>query len=263
MRLPAELAATPLSFFLWGTSRRATNVLAHALAGVVDREFLWLSIRPGDDRRTEDEDWQARLLPAHRHLPSVAPADLTPDDAGSNLAAWTMRRAENTAGGPGLAGLLDFLRLPPGLRSVAEELDRERGTRCLTVANTDRIRALYPTDADGLRPFCRALTGRGVALIVTSVPPANPARFAFDVVMRIENYPDGAWRTGRVIVEQGLPHPPLRAGAVIDLAELPDYRASAESIDRALRDDRGGPAPSGAGEVSDPPGTPSRRDRGR
>ncbi len=263
MRLPADLSAAPVSVYLWGSSRRAVNVLAHTLAHSVDDGFLWLSIRAEDTIVTEDELWQSRLLGPGRLLPSVAPEDLRPDHAGSNLAAWTTIRATGNAEGGDLGSLLDFLRLPARLKGVAEEIELQRERRCLVVTNTERVRPFYPTEPEGLRPFCRALTSRGVSLIVTSVLPANPGRFAFDLVARVENFPDEAWRTGRVAIEQGFAAPPLRSGASIDLAELPEYRYAAESIDRALHlPEAPGPAAPGLG-LSDPPKTSARRDRAR
>lgn len=233
VNLPSEFTSRPLAYYVWGASRRSANTFAHALAAHLDREFLWWSVREPGAPTTDDAERAAALLPRERALDPVTPEDLVPDDAISNLASWTATRGPRAESPAEVAELLDFLRLPQSVRSVAQGLATDGAPRCLAIANADRVRALYPGEPEGLRRYCRALTTRGIAVVVTSGAPPNPGRFGFDVVLRLENFPAGAWRTGRVAVEQGLERPPFRTGAVIDLSEVPAYRAAAEALERS------------------------------
>lgn len=221
---PEEFRLRALSYYVWGPDRTAANLMAHALAAHADPAFCWMSVREDPRRTTADETWMARLLPPSRRLAAVGAEELRPGEPVAPAVLWTVIRPDNPA--RETERLVDFLRMPERFRAAMEAVEPGTGLRLVVVANTDRIRAYYPADPEAIGALNALWTERGISVVGTSVPPAFPGRFGFDVVLRVEVGSPDDRRYGTLTVEKGLGGGRFQSGQSIPLFTLAPYQRS-------------------------------------
>lgn len=230
VEFPEEFRTAPYSFYLWGRSPRAGHILAFTIARLGDASFRWLSVRESADAPT-DESWVRRFVPESRILPPLLSDALRPGRRVSKEAVNSLIRSDGDASER--TSLEHYLLLPAPLQELLDGDDHAARVRAIVVANTERIRGLYPTDPGRMRPFADIFSRHGVSMISTSLPPPYEGRYAFDIVLRLDVASSDEWRVGRLVVEKGLRSGEFRTGASFSLDELPWYLASGEAIENA------------------------------
>lgn len=232
VELPVELRTNAVSCYVWSRSPRAAHALALALARFVDPAFQWLTVREEPGRPAEEEAWVRRVLPADRIVPPVSPDELR---SPKPVSGETVNSLIRSAGDESERSALDhYLLLPVALQQLLDTGRPGPAVRAVVVANTERIRRLYPTDAGRMRPFAGVFSQHGLSMISTALPPPYEGRYAFDLVLRIDLDTTG-WRTGRLVVEKGLPAPDFATGATLKLEDLPWYLEVGEWISATER----------------------------
>lgn len=232
VELPAEFRSKPRSYYVWSRSRRAGHALALTLGSFADPSFRWISVRESATQQAEEEAWVYRLLPVSRVLAPLTSAELRP---GPQVSRETFDALVRPDGATEDRTTLDhYLRLPPRLQGLLHEDEATTGPRFIVVANSDRIRQLYPIDPGRLRPFTRVFSRSGLSLVTTSIPPPYEGRYAFDIVFRLDVDSAEEWRAGPLIVEKGLGSGEFRTGATFPITELSGYLQTATEIERAM-----------------------------
>jgi len=227
VELPEELRTGAVSGYVWSRSPRAAHAIALAVARFIDPAFQWLTVREDPGRPSEEESWVHHLLPAVRILPPVAPNDLHSPNPVSRETVSALLRVE--ADESERTALDHYLLLPPALQELLDSGRSREGVRAVVVANTERIRRLYPTDAGRMRPFAEVFSQHGLSMISTALPPPYEGRYAFDLVLRVD-LDSSDWRKGRLVVEKGHASRGFTTGATLDLGELPWYIAAGDWI---------------------------------
>lgn len=232
VELPEEIRVNAVSCYVWSRSPRAAHVLALALARFVDPTFRWLTVREESGRPAEEESWVRRLLPADRILPPVSPDELrSPRPVAGDVVKALIRadgeESERTA-------LDHYLLLPVALQQLLDPGGPGPAVRAVVVANTERIRRLYPSDAGRMRPFAGVFSQHGLSMISTALPPPYEGRYAFDLVLRVD-LDTSDWNRGRLVVEKGQLSREFATGATLDLADLPWFLAAGRWISETER----------------------------
>jgi hypothetical protein len=229
--LPPEFRTTPFSCYVWSRSRRAGHVLAFALARFIDPAFRWITIRESTAEPSAEETWVAQVLPKAQVLPPVAVSDFGAGPRVSRESFSSLFRAEGTVAER--TALSYFLLLPPQLQAIMDEEAASPGTRAIVLANTNRIRALYPTDAGRIRVMMEVFPRNGFSVITTSMPPPYQGRYGYSIAFRMDVDSAEEWRRARLVVEKGLPSGELRTGATFSSEELPWYLDAGSAIESA------------------------------
>ncbi|HLM70673.1 MAG TPA: hypothetical protein VK423_04765 [Thermoplasmata archaeon] len=216
---------------MWSRGRRAGHALALAIGRFGDPEFRWLSVRESGSVPSEEEGWVHRLLPESRILAPLTsdelrPGPLVPRESFDALLRTEGAAAERTA-------LDHFLRLPARLQGLLDEGDSPGRPRIIVVANSDRVRQMYPLDPGRLRPFTNLFSQHGLSIVATSIPPPYEGRYGFDIVLRVDLDSSEEWNRGRLVVEKGHRAGEFRTGATLPLAQFPEYMDAGSSIERA------------------------------
>lgn len=230
--LPPEFRSTPLSYYVWSRSWRAGHVLAFAIAQFIDPAFRWISIRKAPAEASDEEPWVRRLLPRSRVGGPVAATEF---GAGPRVPRETVESVFRPEGATDERTALGFfLLLPPQLQEILDEKP-SAGVRAIVLANTRRIRVLYPDDPGRIRVMMEAFPRIGFSVITTSTPPPFEGRYGYSIALRMD--PDSAeeWRPAELVVEKGLPSGDLRTGATIRSEDLPWYLEAGAAIDKASR----------------------------
>ena len=231
--LPPEFRTTPLGFYVWSRSPRASHVLAFALARYVDPGFRWMSIRTVPEAPSEEEPWVRRLLAGNRVIDPLAGSDLGRAHRVSRQTFNSLIRPEGAASER--IALDHFFLLPERLQAILDERVDVSTPRAVVVSNTNRVRDFYPTDPERLRAYTDVFPRSGISIITTSVPPPYKGRYGFDVVLRLDVAPAADWRTGHLVIEKGLRTGEFRTGASFPTAGLSWYLEAGETVEQSVR----------------------------
>jgi hypothetical protein len=207
-------------------------VLAFALARFIDPAFRWVTIRESTAEPSTEEAWVSRVLPKTQVLPPVSVSDF---GAGPRVPRETFNSLFQTEGAVAERTALSyFLLLPPQLQAIMDEEAVSSGVRAIVLANTNRIRALYPTDAGRIRVVMEVFPRNGLSVITTSMPPPYQGRYGYSIALRMDVESAEEWRRARLVVEKGLPSGELRTGATFASEELPWYLDAGSAIENAI-----------------------------
>ena len=219
--LPPEFRTTPLAYYVWSRSPRAAHIVAFAIGRHVDAAFRWITVRESKDAVSEEEGWVGRMLPAGRVLAPISEGDL---GQGPRVAKSTFDSMVQREGSTDDRLALDhFFLLPPRLQRILDEEFSGDTPRTIVVANTNRIRPLYPKDPDAIRAYTDVFPRSGFSIITTSVPPPYSGRYGFDIVFRVDVGSTGDWRAAHLVVEKGLRRGDFSTGATLPAEKIPWY----------------------------------------
>ncbi len=221
-----ELAAregSSYGTFLYGPSRTVLLRVAYAFARASDPQPYWVDIRDPNEYLDPPGPVELGWIPDD-HLFVVSRSEARPQDAVSNLALWTVVRSDEPRSV--IAGLTDFLRLPPVVQDVLSRYGEEFRRPVFVVANTDRVRDYYPRDRVGVRPIVDAMLHSGVVPIFVARGPPGPGRLAFDLVIEVEAPDLVRWREGTLRCERSLNGAPFQQDQRIRLDSFPALAAA-------------------------------------
>lgn len=230
VELPPEFRTTPLAYYLWSRSPRAAHVLAFAVAKFVDPSFRWMTIRGSATQPSEEEGWVRRLLPESRILAPLAESELGQGPQLSKETFDSLIRPEGAA--MERIALDHFFLLPLRLQRILDETNPSPGPRAVVVANTNRVRHIYPTDPERLRAYTDVFPRSGLSMITTSIPPPYEGRYGFDIVLRLDVPSAAEWRSAHLVVEKGLRSGEFRTGATLSSDKLPWYLEMGTAIEK-------------------------------
>lgn len=223
------LGAGPYGTFLYGDSRPLVDQLSYAMARVNDPNPTWVDIRDPEGR-ADPASPSALGWVAEDHLFYVSPTEAKPQDAEANMALWTVVRSDEPDAV--IAGLTDFLRLPPTVQVAVSRMGTSAPRPVFVVANSDRVRSYYPTEPAGVRPIIEAMLRSGVLPIFAAVGPPGPGRSAFDFVFEVKSRDPGDWRTGSLTCHKAPPGSPIPLDLPIP---LPSLSQAVELLERPAR----------------------------
>lgn len=173
------------SVLFWGGNRVTTVAAATALSQRADPSFLWLDVRGPDAEGDGIARFLSPRIPADRRQAAGASSEMAPNAAPLARSVASVVRAEE--GDVALAGLIDFLRLPPAVqRLVSRRLPNGRPVTLL-ITGADRVAHFYLERAEFTRGYAETLKSLGVKLVVSYTGLARRDRFAFDHSFRIED----------------------------------------------------------------------------
>jgi len=229
--LPPEFRTTPFSYYVWSRSRRASHVMAFAVAKFIDPSFRWITVRELAAEPSVEESWVRRLLPETRVPAPISVADLGEGPRVSRETFDSLIRPEGATADR--IALDHFLLLPPRIQRILDESDSPSGPRVVVVANTNRIRMFYPADPGRLRAMMDVFPRHGLSVITTSIPPPYEGRYGYSIALRLDVESAEEWRTAHLVVEKGLPSGELRTGTTFSPDQLPWYLEAGTAIEKA------------------------------
>lgn len=213
--------------FVWGDSRAAMNRVVYAIAGSVDREFLWLDIRHPSDESVEPGPVELGWIPPDRLFLTKEPAEARPQRPVDPAVLWRVVRSDSPDHEVG--AFADFLRLPAVTQKIVSGIDPSSNRRALVFANVERVREYYPRVADQVRPFMQAQLAAGLIPIYGLYGPTGPGRMACDIVLEVQTPDLRHWRDGALVIEKAPDGLPFRAG---DRVPLPSIEALVDVFTR-------------------------------
>jgi len=223
----ADLGRGPWGTFLHGPSRAVLQRCAYALALASDPRPTWIEIC---ERGTApDTEGPASLgwIPDD-HLFFVHPTDARPENGIANLALTGLVRSDEPTAV--LAEITDFLRLPSIVQDAMSRLPGGPERSAFVVANTDKVRSYYPSEAGGIRPIVDAMVRANALPIFAAVGPPGAGRWAFDFVLEVRAPDLARWRQGTLVCEQAPTGTSLPIGVPVPLPTVPGL---AGPLDRA------------------------------
>ena len=222
----------------WGADRLATTLAAFSLARRVGPSFVWLDITDPSGPEDSFESMLGPMVDSSRRYSTHTPADLQPETAAANAAAWNLIRPDEPK--EVVANLFDFLRLPQTVQSIASQLQPVNGPAVLFVTNTDRIAEFYPQELESTRGLVDVFARQTIKLIVAYSGPERTDRFAFDYVYRIDPGPDAQWSTARLVRERGELPTGAEGSDGQPLEEIESVRLLVQAIESHRRTDADG-----------------------
>lgn len=205
------------STFLYGSPRSLVDRVGYAMAHVNDPNPTWVDIRDPEGSTDASSPGELGWVPED-HLYFVSPAEARPQEAGVDLALWTVVRSDEPDSV--IAGFTDFLRLPPKVQVAVSRIGTEPTHPVLVIANSDRVRAYYPKETAGVRRIIDAMLQTGVLPIFAAVGPPGPGRLAFDFVFEVESPRPDDWRAGSLTCHKAPPGIPIPIDTPIPLASV-------------------------------------------
>jgi hypothetical protein len=207
-----------LGTFLYGPDRPVLLHVAFALAKLCDSNPYWVDIRAADPIGDSSDPVGLGQIPED-HLYILQEGDARPQDAGTNLALWTVVRSDEPPST--VATFTEFLRLP---RVVQEAVSRSRGDGrppVFVFANADHVRPFYPKTAIDVRPSIDAMVRAGVVPIFACAGLPGAGRWAFDFVFEVRPDPGHDRRRGALVCERAPPGGSVSAGQIIPFDSVP------------------------------------------
>ena len=212
------LGRGPWGTFLYGWSRPVVDRIAYAMARANDPNPTWLDIRDADGGSDLASPSDLGWIPKD-HLFFVSPTDAMPQDATASRVLWSVVRSDEPSAV--IAGLTDFLRLPPTVQVAVSQVGREPARPVVVIANSDRVRDYYPREPAGVRPIIDAILQAGVLPVFAAVGPPGTGRSAFDFVFEVRAADLGGWRAGSLVCHKAPPGTSLPLDLPIPLSSLP------------------------------------------
>lgn len=171
------------SILVHGDDRSAVLRVAYAFALANDPAPFWISIRNPGEVVDPPGPLELGWIPEDRQLLlSRADARLRSDPPSGALRSVVTPDAPRGV----LDDLVQFVRLPEAIQRALGRFGGESDRRVFVVANTDRIRDLYPQTPDGVARILQAFLHAGALPLLASIasPPAMQAPFDFVFVVR-------------------------------------------------------------------------------
>lgn len=221
----AELGRGSHGIFLYGKSRAVLLRVAYGMARASDPHPYWVDVRDPEDQLEAKGPVELGWIPDD-HLFVLSRMEAKPQDAVSNMALWTVVRSDEPQSV--IAGLTDFLRLPPAVQEALSSYAQENFRPVFVVTNTDRVRNYYPRNETGVRAVLESMLQAGVNPIFTAVGPPGPGRMAFDYVFEVSAPDLSHWKEGSLHCEHSFEGAPIRQGENVALASQPLIVAAIE-----------------------------------
>lgn len=189
------------SVFVWGDERTPVTVTAFAILRASALPFLWLDVGPPSGPPDDYESLLGPKVTPDRRFVTHLREELRPESVRARPTDWTTARAVRR--GSILDDLTDFLRLPRTVQVLAARLITLGRRSSLFVTNVDRFDEFYPEDPVSTARYARAVSRRGIKLIVSYCGGVRRDRLVFDHVFRLDPGLSGDWRSSLVVGEQG------------------------------------------------------------
>lgn len=223
----ALLGSGPYGTFLWGESRAVLNRLLFAMVRAVDPDPLWLELNPHPPEEDVPGPVELDWIPNDHVFLADEPAATRPQDAVANMALWSVVRADESPAS--IARLSDFVRLPP----IAQEIISRQGLgeprHALAIANSDRVRSVYPSTVEGVRPIVTSFLDAPILPLFAAKGTPGPGRMAFDFVFEVRAKDMAHWTEGTLIPEKVPSETHIRVGEPIPLRNIPGLEAAFSS----------------------------------
>jgi len=208
--------------FVHGPSRAAVLRVTYALARANDRAPFWLSIRDPGDAVPIPGPLELGWIPKEQAF-VVTRQEAAPHSAVPPSAIWNVVRPDEPS--QVVSELVHFLELP---ESVQRALGRFGGTdqpRVFVIANSDRVREVYPNSVEGVRPIIDSMLRSGGLPIFAAVSPPGPGRLAFDFVFEVRIPALDQWRDGILFCEKAPEGSGFSSGQTARTAETTSQHA--------------------------------------
>jgi len=227
--LPPDLKAVgagPWATFLHGPCREVLHRVAYAFGAATHPTLYWVSIC--DEGRVPEIEDPIRLgwVSEDRHYVLSTP-DARPQDAVANMALGTIVRSDEPEST--LSEITDFIRLPGVIQDAVSRSGIDPPRPVLVVADSDRVRAYYPTDVEGVRHVIDPFRRNQMLAIFTAVGAPGAGRMAFDFVFKVQAQSLATWKAGQLIVEKSPVGTAFHRGESYSLAHIPGLAAAFES----------------------------------
>jgi hypothetical protein len=128
------------------------------------------------------------------------PSATQPQDAVANTALWSVVRADEPAAS--LTRLADFVRLPPIAQEIISRLELGEARHALAIANSDRVRSVYPNTVEGVRPIVESFLEAPLLPFFAAKGTPGPGRMAFDFVFEVRARDLAHWNEGTLLAEK-------------------------------------------------------------
>jgi len=204
--------------FLWGESRPALNRVLFAMVRASDPEPLWLDIRPRHPEVEEPGPVELGWIPEDHLFLADEPEAARPQDAVANLALFTIVRPDESAAS--IARLSDFVRLPPIAQEIISRLGLGEPRHALAIANSDRVRAVYPATVEGVRPIVTSFLDAPLLPFFAAKGTPGPGRMAFEFVFELRAKDVAHWSDGSLFPEKAPSESGVRVGVPIPLTQI-------------------------------------------
>ncbi|MGA8603556.1 MAG: hypothetical protein WB788_00610 [Thermoplasmata archaeon] len=210
--------------FLWGESRPALNRVLFAMVRASDPEPLWLDLRPREREEGEPGPVELGWIPEDHLFLAEAPESARPQDAVANMALFTIVRPDESAAS--IARLSDFVRLPPIAQEIISRLGLGEPRHALAIANSDRVRSVYPSTVEGVRPIVNSFLEAPLLPFFASKGTPGPGRMAFEFVFELRVKDVAHWREGSLFPEKSPTESGVRVGVPIPLTQISGLAAA-------------------------------------
>lgn len=222
-----ELGEGRYGTFLWGQSREVLNRVLFAMVRAVDPEPLWLEIGASESEAGGLGPAALEWIPSDHLFLAAEPSAARPQDAVANVAMWNVVRADEPT--ESITRLADFVRLPPIAQEIISRLELGETRHALAIANSDRVRSVYPSTVEGVRPIVESFLDAPLLPFFAAQGTPGPGRMAFDFVFEVRARDLAHWREGTLVAEKAPSKTGVRVGVPIPLrnvAELADVFTS-------------------------------------
>jgi hypothetical protein len=209
------LTRRPWATFLWGDSRPVINRVLYALARANDPSPYWLDIRSEGEATPGPGPVELGWIPEDHLFVTRQPAEARPQNRIDEFALWSVVRADEPM--KVVARLSDFLRLPSIAQEIIAEMGSAPGAHVVAVANSDRVRAYYPTVPEGIRPVLTPFLDAGLYPFFGATSTPGEARWAFDFVFEVRAARLSSWESGWLVCEKAPVDTPFRRHETIPL----------------------------------------------
>lgn len=213
------LGSGPYGTFLWGESRAVLNRVLFAMVRAIDAQPLWLDLGALQPEHGEPGPIELEWIPRDRVFLATEPSVTRPQDAVANMALMSLVRADESAGA--ITRLSDFVRLPPIAQEIISQIGNGESRHALAIANSDRVRSVYPNTVEGVRPIVASFLDSKILPVFAARGIPGPGRMAFDFVFEVRASDVAHWHEGSLVPEKTPSGTPLRLGEPIPFSSIP------------------------------------------
>ncbi|MGP8072259.1 MAG: hypothetical protein ACLPZM_03915 [Thermoplasmata archaeon] len=197
--------------------------VAYALGAANHPAPSWVTICDDVNSPQGDDPIQLGWVTEDHHY-VLATQDARPQDAVANMALGTIVRSDEPEAV--LAEITDFIRLPGVIQDAVSRSGVDPLRPVLVVADTDRVRAFYPKEPQGVSHVIDPLRRNQMLTIFAAVGEPGAGRMAFDFVIEVQGNSLVNWREGHLIVEKAPSGSSFHSGESYAIAQFPEMVAA-------------------------------------
>jgi len=210
--------------FFWGESRSVLERVLYAAVRAIDPEPLWLELDPSRSGAEEPGPVGLDWIPSDHVFLVDSPSAARPQSGVARMSVLHLLHADESD--EAIRRLSDFVRLPPIAQEIIGQVEPGQRHRALAVANSDRVRAMYPETVDGVRPIVTSLLDAPIIPVLAAQGTPGPGRMAFDFVFEVRASGLNHWREGSLLPEKAPRGAGVHVGTAIPLWSIPGLDAA-------------------------------------